>query len=129
MGRSIYAEEVGSRKDEDGQWVHKFWVAVQPSDVSDYLAKSSLCVEQEADIKATVAKLKAEFKKTYNTEYDSFVNSGELNAFADHETPEGSKLHAKKLLASRINLGEHLLQTIENMKAANISEQQLTIEC
>lgn len=134
MGRSIYADEVGSNKGD--AWVHKFWVAVQPRDVSDYLETyepqellTNLSVDHEADIKAKVAELKAEFKKTYDIEYDSFMNSDELNAFADYKTPESKVLHAKQALAARINLGEHLLATIENMKSAGVDSQQLTIEC
>lgn len=134
MGRSIYADEVGSNKGD--AWVHKFWVAVQPSDVSDYLdayepqySVADLDVEKENEVKATIANLKAEFKKVYNTDYDSFMNSDELNAFADYVTLEGKALHAKQVLAARINLGMHLLETIANMKVAGITYQQLTIEC
>lgn len=127
MGRSIYADEVGSN--EDDTWVHKFWVAVQPSDVSDYLdvyepqqLLADLSVDYEADIKNKVTELKKEFKKVFDLNYDSYEPENSVAKIDEKERD-------RQKLASRINLGEHLLATIENMKAAGISEQQLTIEC
>ncbi len=132
MGASIYGNEVGSTEDKKDQWVHKFWLGIQDSDVSDYLETqyllADLYVEDEADIQEKVAELKAEFKKTYRIEYDSFIDSDELNKSA-YKTPKSKTLLAKQQLASRIALGENLLKTIANMKTAGISEQQLTIEC
>src|SRR5579885_3878675 len=132
MGASIYGNEVGSTEDKKDQWVHKFWLGIQDSDVSDYLETqyllADLYVEDEADIQEKVAELKAEFKKTYRIEYDSFIDSDELNKSA-YKTPKRKTLLAKQQLASRIALGENLLKTIANMKTAGISEQQLTIEC
>lgn len=134
MGRSIYADEVGSNADDT--WVHKFWVAVQPSDVDDYLNSyepgyllAMLSTEDEANIKAKMDELKDEFATQYSIGYDEFLRSNELNEFADPLTDEDKLLHGKQLLASRINLGEHLLATIENMKKRGIDRQELTIEC
>lgn len=129
MGRSIYADEVGSTEDKNNQWVHKFWFAVQDSDISEYLHMyepscflADLSTENEADIKEKVDELKAEFEKQYSMTYEAFsesVNGG-------YSTEDN---HQKLELASRIDLGENLLKTIENMKTAGISDQQLTIEC
>jgi hypothetical protein len=134
MGRYIYADEVGINK--NNTTVHKFWLAVQPSDVSEYLDMyepsyflADLMVENEADIQAKVNDLKAEFEKTHGFSYANYIDGEESSICADQTTQEGKEIHDKQELASRINLGEHLLETIENMKAAGISEQQLTIEC
>jgi hypothetical protein len=126
MGRYIYADTVGSSKDKDDPYVYKFWFAVQPSDVSDYLEvyeahnyAADLSIEDEAAISKKVAELKEKFEKKYGTSYENFME----DAVTEHTMP----MPAGKL-ASRINLGEHLLATIANMKAAGIDEQILTIE-
>lgn len=126
MGRRIYAEEVGI--DKNDTYVHKFWVGVQPSDVSDYLNAyepnfelADLSIEDEEDIKTKVSELKAQFNKEYDITYEQFTPDNLVGIY-DEQNKQ------KELLASRINLGEHLLQTIENMKDRGIEEQQLTIE-
>lgn len=134
MGRSIYADEVGSAAHDT--WVHKFWFGVQPSDVSDYLEAyepgyllASLEVEQEEDIIDKVAQLEVEFADKYGMGYGEYMKTDELNAIADITTDEGKAVQGKQELAARINLGEHLLATIANMKQQGITEQELTIEC
>jgi hypothetical protein len=134
MGRYIYADEVGISKDDTV--VHKFWFAIQPSDVSDYLEMyetryfaADLDIEHEATINEKIAELKAKFEKAYGFSYDSYMDGPEVNEFADLNTNEGKDVHDRQALASRINLGEHLLETIANMKAVGIEQQQLTIEC
>lgn len=126
MGRYIYADQVGCI--EDDSYVHKFWVATQPSDVSDYLKARKygpdmfvayLSVDHEDSIKARVSELREKFEKKHGMSYVDYMQ----DAIAEHTI---SRSAAK--FASRINLGEHLLQTIANMKAAGISQQQLTIE-
>lgn len=125
MGRYIYAETVGI--DKNDTTVHKFWFAVQNSDVSEYLDMyepnyflADLSVGNEADIREKVTELKEVFKKEYGTTYEEFMESGKNGRTMPEPEEE---------LASRINLGEHLLETIANMKAAKIEGQQLTIEC
>ena len=127
MGRSIYADTVGNNKGDT--WVHKFWVAIQPSDVSDYLDTyepqqllADLSVDNEAEIKSKVTELKEKFKKTFGLDYGSYEPENSVTKIDEKE-------RNRQKLASRINLGEHLLETIENMKAAGIEQQQLTIEC
>ncbi len=124
MGRYIYADEVGSEKGDS--YVHKFWFAVQDSDVSDYLEAyepyyllADLSVEHEGGIRKKVAKLKKEFQEEYGTTYEEFMAALK---------PTNQLIIPGKKLASRIDLGENLLKTIANMKAAGISEQRLTIE-
>ncbi len=128
MGRSIYADEVGQEVDDT--WVHKFWLGVQSSDVSGYLNQyepsfmlADLEVNQEFDIKKRVAKLKRAFKQRHNITYEQYMKSIEGGiSVADSKPLVESD-------ASEINLGEHLLKTIKNMKVAGIDYQQLTIEC
>lgn len=128
MGRSIYADEVGSEK--GNAWVHKFWVGVQDSDVSEYLDAwqpsyllADLNVADEADIKTTMLEVKQRFKTLFGLSYKKYMAGDEPNQYA-----ESQAVRSRQQLASTINLGEHLLATIRNMKTAGIEEQQLTIE-
>jgi hypothetical protein len=126
MGRRIYAETVGI--DKNDTYVHKFWFAIQPSsDISTYLESpdvdkfmkvATLSVSDEESIKAKVTEVKAQFNKECGLTYEQFMI----------DTANDRQHDPRDLLASRINLGEHLLQTIESMKAAGIEQQQLTIE-
>jgi hypothetical protein len=126
MGRYIYADQVGVTTGDE--FVHQFWFGLS-SNVSDYLDTykngpdfllANLSIDQEAAITAKVAELEEQFEKKYGTSYERFREE----AVAEHTMyPTAGKL------ANRINLGEHLLATIANMKAAGIRQQQLTIDC
>lgn len=129
MGRSVYADEVGTNKGDT--WVHKFWFAVQPSEVNDYLdayepgyLMAQLDVSQEAAIRERVAELKAEFLQQFGVTYQAYMDSGQ-----PHEASADASARKRGALASRIDLGKNLLATIANMNAAGVTCQELTIEC
>lgn len=136
MGRHIYADVIGSAGDRDEMWVHKFWVGVQPSEVGDYLDAyepdwllATLEVGQETAIRDKVAELEVEFADKYGVGYGPYMKTDEMNTCPDLTTDEGKTVQAKQKLAARINLGEHLLATIGNMKKVGLDSQELTIEC
>lgn len=136
MGRFINANLVG-RNGED-RMVHKFWVAIQPSDVSDYLDTYAVADEPEewafarlktdhaAAITATVAALKGRLQRRFGTTYREVRAAEATGQWSDVDAVY--RHHDLLELASRIDLGEHLLQTIEQMKHHGIAEQELLIE-
>lgn len=136
MGRYINAETVG-RCDED-RMVHKFWFAVQHSDVSDYLEAyavkgepeewefAQLTTDHEAGIKATIAKLKRTLQRRFGWTYRHVIAAEDNWEWSDPAVAR--QHHAMLELASRIDLGEHLLQTIQQMHRSGLTEQGLLIE-
>jgi hypothetical protein len=67
--------------------------------------------------------LKQRFKALFGLSYKKYMAGDEPN-----QATENQAIRSRQQLASNINLGDHLLATIRNMKKAGIEEQQLTIE-
>lgn len=137
MGRFINAEFVGRNGEED-RIVHKFWVAVQPSDVSDYLDASAvagepeawvfarLTINHEAAIKAKVVALKRTLRRRFGWTYQRVMAADAAREWSNIDVL--NRHHDLLELASRIDLGMHLLQTIRQMRRQGITEQGLLIE-
>ena len=136
MGRFINANLVGSNGDD--KMVHKFWFAIQDSDVSDYLETYAVKGEPEewefallktnhdAAIKATGAKLKRELRRRFGWTYGQVMEAEAAWEFSELDVVDSN--HDMLELASRINLGDHLRQTIKQMRRLGIQEQELLIE-